>query len=78
MSRLISAAPRDPEHRREMGELFLRNGRDAEGLRWLESALRQDPDHAPTHATLAAHYEKAGRPDLAAGHRSAAGVPPRK
>jgi Tfp pilus assembly protein PilF len=69
LSRLISASPRNPDLRREMGELFLRNGRDADGLRWLESALREDPSHAATHAALAAYYTRTGRPDLAARHR---------
>lgn len=69
LSRLIAASPRDPNLRREMGELFLRNGRDADGLRWLESALRENPEHAPTRAVLAAYYTRTGRPDLAARHR---------
>jgi tetratricopeptide (TPR) repeat protein len=66
----ISAAPHDPELRREMGELFLRNGRDADGVRWLESALRERPDHALTHRALAAYYERVGRTDLARRHRA--------
>jgi Flp pilus assembly protein TadD len=73
VSRLISASPRNADLRREMGELFLRNGRDADGLRWLESALRENPDHAPTHAALAAYYTRVGRPDLASRHRAASG-----
>lgn len=76
LARLIAASPGDPELRREMGELFLRNGRDADGVRWLESALQVGPDHAPTHAALAAHYEKVGRPDLAARHRGPAAKKP--
>jgi predicted Zn-dependent protease len=71
----IAKAPHDPDLRRQMGELFLRNGRDKDGLRWLESALRERPDHGPTHQTLAAYYERTGRPDLAAEHRSAATLP---
>jgi tetratricopeptide (TPR) repeat protein len=73
----ISAAPHDPELRREMGELFLRNGRDADGLRWLESALRERPDHAPTHRALAAYYERLGRPDLARRHSAQVPAQPR-
>ena len=42
-----------PELRRQMGELFLRNGRDDEGICWLESALREQPDHVITHEILA-------------------------
>jgi tetratricopeptide (TPR) repeat protein len=70
LARAIAAAPADPDLRREMGELFLRNGRETEGLRWLGSALREQPDHAPTHETLAEYYDRTGRPDLAAHHRS--------
>lgn len=70
IARLVSRSPRDPDLRREMGELFLRNGRDAEGLRWLESALRQQPDHEPTHRLLADYYERLGRPAETAFHRS--------
>jgi predicted Zn-dependent protease len=66
----ISRSPHDPDLRREMGELFLRNGRDKEGLRWLQSALRENPDHGPTHQALAAYYEKTGQTDLANSHRS--------
>ena len=77
LGRTIATSPKDPDLRREMGELFLRNGRTVEGIRWLESALRIDPRHAPTHRVLAAHYEKTGRPDLARTHGAlAAGVPP--
>jgi len=68
LGRVISASPHDPELRREMGELFLRNGRDAEGLRWLESALREDPNHASTHRALAEYYERIGQPERAAHH----------
>ena len=57
LGRLIAVSPHDPDLRREMGELFLRNGRDADGLRWLESALRERPDHAATHRVLADYYE---------------------
>lgn len=70
LARTISASPNDPELRREMGELFLRYRRNVEGVRWLESALGIRPDHAPTHRALADYYDRAGKPDLAASHRS--------
>ena len=75
LARIADATPRDPEPRREMGELFLRNGRTVEGLRWLESALRLDPQHAPTHKVLAAHYEKTGDVELARRHAAGATPP---
>jgi tetratricopeptide (TPR) repeat protein len=74
LARAIGASPYDPDLRREMGELFLRNGQAAQGVRWLESALRLRPDHAATHRVLAGHYERTGRPDLAREH---AGFAPR-
>lgn len=68
LARAVGASPADPELRRELGELFLRNGREAEGVRWLESALAARPDHAPAHRALADYYARTGRPDLAARH----------
>lgn len=76
LTRQVSAKPDDPDLRREIGALFLRNGRPADGVRWLESALRVNPGHAATHAALAAHYETAGDPTRAAAHRArASGAP---
>jgi predicted Zn-dependent protease len=77
-----AAAPRDPEPRCQAGRIMLRNGLEDEGMRWLVSALRQDPDHAPTHQALADYFEKKGQPQQAAAHRAhaartkAAGAPP--
>jgi tetratricopeptide (TPR) repeat protein len=65
----VLAAPTAPNPRREIGAIFLRNGQEAEGLRWMRSALQCDPDDAPTHRELAAYYEKQGRSELAAQHR---------
>jgi tetratricopeptide (TPR) repeat protein len=70
LGKAISASPHDPELRREMGELFLRNQREKEGLRWLESALRERPEHVPTHRVLAVYYEQIGQRDRAAQHRA--------
>jgi Flp pilus assembly protein TadD len=53
-----------------MGELFLRNGREQDGLRWLRSALREQPDHGPTRQALAAYYERKGQTDRANIQRS--------
>ncbi len=72
LAKAISKAPQNPDLRHEMGELFLRYGRDTDGVRWLESALRVRPDHAPTHRALAAYYERTGRPDLAREHAAPA------
>jgi Flp pilus assembly protein TadD len=74
LGRAIATTPDDPNLRREIGELFLRNHRDADGLRWLDSALQIDPNHAPTHRVLADYYARTGRADLAAQHRNAASI----
>jgi thioredoxin-like negative regulator of GroEL len=65
----VAAAPKDPQWRYEAGAILLRNEQKEEGLRWLLSALEIDPRHAPTHAALAAHYEREGNRELAAYHR---------
>jgi tetratricopeptide (TPR) repeat protein len=69
LARRIGEQPWDPDLRQQLGELFLRNGKDTEGLRWLHSALQIRPDHPATHRTLAEYHERHGRPDLAAPHR---------
>jgi predicted Zn-dependent protease len=65
----ISAAPNDVRLRREAAVICLRNGQDAEALRWLTGALQIDPSYAPARETLAEYYERAGQPDLAARER---------
>jgi Tfp pilus assembly protein PilF len=65
----VGKTPSDPALRREAGQICLRNGKEREGLRWLFSALAQDPQDGPTHAALADYYERAGKPDLAVKHR---------
>jgi tetratricopeptide (TPR) repeat protein len=74
IGKLTLIALKDPynvEVRYELGVLFLRNDEEAEGVRWLGLALEQDPGHAGAHRALAEHFEKKGRPDLAAPHRRA-------
>lgn len=69
LSRIVAVNPHDPEPRRELGELFLRNGREDEGVRWLQSALREQPQHRATHQLLADYFERQNRPAEAAVHR---------
>jgi tetratricopeptide (TPR) repeat protein len=52
--------PNDPALHCTLGELLLRNGYREEGLHWLNSALRQDPQYAPARQALAKY-----RPSLA-------------
>jgi predicted Zn-dependent protease len=75
MGRLFSdllKRPHDADLRYEGGMIFLRNGFTEDGLDWLQTALREDPGHRPTHRALAEYYEQHGRPDLAATHRALA------
>jgi tetratricopeptide (TPR) repeat protein len=64
----ILKTPGDPALRCEAGRIMLRNGQDAEGLRWLLSALRCDRQHVPTHAALAGYYRQHGDAARAAWH----------
>jgi predicted Zn-dependent protease len=73
LKQAIQKSPHDASLRCEMGRILLRNGQEREGRRWLESALKQDPDHAAAHAALADSYERAGDPLRAAQHRRSAG-----
>jgi Flp pilus assembly protein TadD len=68
LGRKISSNSTDPALRVQIGELFLRNGREPEGLRWLESALLVHPGFGPAHQALAAHYTRTNRPELAKRH----------
>jgi Tfp pilus assembly protein PilF len=65
----IGATPHDAEARCQAGLILLRNGKDKDGLRWLASALREDPRHAATHRALADYYERSGDSKQAALHR---------
>jgi tetratricopeptide (TPR) repeat protein len=69
LTRAALNRPYDADLRCELGVLFLRNGEEAEGLRWLGLALEQSPAHKDAHRALAEHFEAKGRPDLAAPHR---------
>jgi tetratricopeptide (TPR) repeat protein len=70
LMRAIATSPRDPEPRREAGLVMLQNGQIQAGVRWLETALEQDPNHVATHAALADHYLRAGDLTRADFHRS--------
>ena len=50
--------PRDPDLHCELGRLLLRGGHREEGLHWLQSALRIDPNYAPARQALAEYYQK--------------------
>jgi tetratricopeptide (TPR) repeat protein len=68
----LHAMPNDPEVPYEIAMIALRAGLPNEGLRWLQNALRIDPNHAPTHKALSAYYYETGNPILSARHRAIA------
>jgi Flp pilus assembly protein TadD len=65
-------SPRDPDLRRELGLICLRNGQDREALRWLSGVLDTHPDDRATHAALADYFEARGDKEQARYHRSRA------
>ena len=67
----IMASPHAPAPRCEVGEVFLKIGNEKEGLRWLNSALQQDPHHQATHRVLRDYYRAKGQPDRAEPHERA-------
>jgi predicted Zn-dependent protease len=58
--------PHDPALHCTLGRLLLRSGYQEEGLRWLHSALRQDPQYAPARQALDEYYRKAAARQRAA------------
>jgi tetratricopeptide (TPR) repeat protein len=51
--------PLDPALHCTLGQLLLRGGQREEGIRWLQSALRLDPQYAPASQALAEYQQKA-------------------
>jgi tetratricopeptide (TPR) repeat protein len=72
LTKAIARSPRDAGLRYEAGVIFLDSGQEREGLRWLESALREDPLHSATHEKLAQYYERSGQEKQADQHRALA------
>jgi tetratricopeptide (TPR) repeat protein len=60
---------RNPAVLCEAGMIQLRNGMTENGLGWLFSSLRMDPDFAPAHLALAKYYQENGDSNQAADHR---------
>jgi tetratricopeptide (TPR) repeat protein len=65
----IQADPGNAELSYEAGMIFLRAGAPADGLRWLQNAVRLNPRHAKAHEALADFYERTGDGARAARHR---------
>lgn len=69
VTRAIANEPHDPVLRCEAGKILLRNGHESDGVRWLESALEEDPNHPEAHQILADYYERTGDSVRATAHR---------
>jgi tetratricopeptide (TPR) repeat protein len=69
LSRTVTEQPRDADLRHEMGVIFLRNGRELEGVAWLTTALQVNPQHGPSHRALADYFERKGMKREAAEHK---------
>jgi predicted Zn-dependent protease len=78
VTRAVASSPHDADLRYEAGVLFLQNSQEREGVRWLESALRENPRHAATHQKLAEYYERTGQKERAEQHRALAKPPPER
>jgi tetratricopeptide (TPR) repeat protein len=55
----IAQKPADPVLHCTLGQMLLRRGQREEGIRWLQSALRLDPNCAPARQALADYLAKA-------------------
>jgi len=67
----VLTAPGDPSARCQAGEIFLKLGIEKEGVRWLQSALNIDPNHAPSHRALRDYYISKGQKERAEMHERA-------
>jgi tetratricopeptide (TPR) repeat protein len=68
----MQQSPNDPAIPHQIAVIALHAAQPEEALRWLQIALQLDPNHLPTHQTLATYYYTAGNPVLAAKHRAIA------
>jgi predicted Zn-dependent protease len=58
LTRAIGASPNNPALRHEMALIFFDRGAGKEGMRWLHSALEQDPLYSPALRTLAKYSRR--------------------
>lgn len=72
LMRGLAANPRNPEARRQIAIRLMRNGMEADGKKWLETALQQDPEHIESHYEMAAYYDRFGQTRMAEVHRDVA------
>jgi tetratricopeptide (TPR) repeat protein len=65
----IQHHPENAELQYEAGTILLRIGSHAQGVRWLENAVRLNPRHVKAHEALADFYQQFGAGARAAKHR---------
>lgn len=70
---LLPQRRHDPDLQAELGELYLNAGLIAEGVGWLNRAVRLDPRNSRAHQALAKHYQLLGQTGQAQQHRAMAG-----
>lgn len=74
LSEQLVKTPQDLETRLEIGRTLLSEG-DAEGVAWLETILRFEPEHQPAHRALADYFAAQGDSERAQRHRQQADLP---
>jgi tetratricopeptide (TPR) repeat protein len=68
----MQQSPHNADLHYEAGMISLRAGAAKEGLRWLQSALRENPRHVAAHKALAGYFQKIGEPGRALRHQELA------
>lgn len=56
----MEQSPHNADLHYKVGMISLRAGAAAEGLRWLHSALKEDPNHQGAHKALMEYYQRIG------------------
>jgi tetratricopeptide (TPR) repeat protein len=59
-TKAVAKEPRNPNLRYKAGTILLRNGQTEGGIRWLESALAENPAHEPSRKALAKARQSTG------------------
>jgi tetratricopeptide (TPR) repeat protein len=65
----LVSRPDDAQLRYEIGTTLLKYGSPDDGVKWLQTVLRLQPDHPGAHQALAAYYEARGDRQRALPHR---------
>lgn len=67
--KLISNPEKTAEECYQLGHILLHKQSRENGISWLETALRIDPNYLPAHQDLALYYTRTGQTNLAAIHQ---------